>query len=196
MPEGWVKYAPQDDREINTLRGNLTNVENKLLTIKNAENPVNSNSQQERILKIEVVLKNMFVSGNNAFSDLYSKFDSIGDFTLKNKLKNPVKEEEKKQNKPIYLEPEQQETIFKKVGRPKSKIQKTPEEQKKDRADYMKQYRKKKSTQLNLNTEPEMNQENTDFIDESSIVFNESNTQNNSSGIDLISKSPYQKRKL
>ena len=34
MPEGWVKYAPQDDREINTLRGKLTNIKNKLLTIK------------------------------------------------------------------------------------------------------------------------------------------------------------------
>ena len=51
MPAGWVKYGAEDDREINTLRGNLKNVQNKLLTIKNVENPVNSD-EKNRILKI------------------------------------------------------------------------------------------------------------------------------------------------
>ena len=43
MPLGWIKYgAAPDDREINTLRGNLNEVQIKLLTIKNVENSVNS----------------------------------------------------------------------------------------------------------------------------------------------------------
>ena len=49
MPAGWTKYGAQDDREINTLRGKLTDVENKLLSIKNVENPVNSD--RVRMLK-------------------------------------------------------------------------------------------------------------------------------------------------
>jgi hypothetical protein len=171
MPEGWVKYGPQDDREINTLRGNLTNIGNKLLTIQNAENPVNNNNQ-ERILKIEEGLKNMFVNGNNTFSDLYSKFDSIGDFTLKTKLKNPVKEDEKKQAKPIYLETNQQTNIKGIRGRPKGS-------------------KNKNKNKTNKNEKPYMNQEtNTNFINESSIAFDESNSQNDSSINDLISNIP------
>ena len=53
MPAGWTKYGAQDDREINTLRGNLNEVQNKLLSIKNVENPVNSDSS--RMLKLKKV---------------------------------------------------------------------------------------------------------------------------------------------
>ena len=48
----------------------------------------------------------MFVSGNNAIGDLYSKFDNIGDFTNKSKFRNPVKEQQKQQSQPIYIEKE------------------------------------------------------------------------------------------
>ena len=90
MPAGWTKYGAQDDRETNTLRGNLNDIQNKLLTVKNVENPVNSD-ERNRILKIEEGMKNMFVSGNNAIEDLYSKFDNIGDFSNKLKFRNPIK---------------------------------------------------------------------------------------------------------
>jgi hypothetical protein len=102
MPEGWAKYGAQE-REANTLRGNLNEVQNKLLTIKNVENPVNNDERNERIAKIEEGMKIMRIGGNNAFRDLYSKFDQIGDFTNKTKFKNPVKEEEKKQSQPIFI---------------------------------------------------------------------------------------------
>ena len=101
MPEGWAKYGAQE-REENTLRGNLNEVQNKLLTIKNVENPVNNDERNERIAKIEEGMKNMFVTGNNSIQDLYSKFDQIGDFTNKTKFQNPVKEEQKKQSQSIY----------------------------------------------------------------------------------------------
>ena len=35
MGSGWAKYGAPDDREVNTLRGKLNDVQNKLLTIKN-----------------------------------------------------------------------------------------------------------------------------------------------------------------
>ena len=35
--------------------------------------------------KKEEGMKNMFVSGNNEITDLYLKFDNIGDFTNKSK---------------------------------------------------------------------------------------------------------------
>jgi hypothetical protein len=54
MPAGWSKYGAQDDREANTLRGNLNEIQNKLLTIKNVENPVNSD-ERNRILKLKKV---------------------------------------------------------------------------------------------------------------------------------------------
>ena len=53
MPAGWTKYGAPDDREINTLRGKLNDVQNKLLTIKNVENPVNNDERNNRIAKIE-----------------------------------------------------------------------------------------------------------------------------------------------
>jgi hypothetical protein len=101
MPAGWAKYGAPDEREINTLKGKLIDVENKLLTNKPVENPVN-NTERDRILKIEEGMKNMFVIGNNAIHDLYSKFDQIGDFSNKTKFRNPVKEEEKQQSQRIY----------------------------------------------------------------------------------------------
>ena len=111
MPAGWTKYGAQDDREINTLRGNLNDVQNKLLTIKNVVNPINSD--RARMLKIEEGMKNMFVSGNNAIGDLYSKFDNIGDFTNKSKFRNPVKEQQKQQSQPIYpIKQKGKEAIF------------------------------------------------------------------------------------
>jgi len=113
MPAGWVKYGAQDDREANTLRGNLNEVQNKLLSIKNVENPVNNDERNERIAKIEEGMKIMRIGGNNAFRDLYSKFDQIGDFTNKTKFKSPVKEEEKKQSQPIYpIKKKDNEPIF------------------------------------------------------------------------------------
>ena len=113
MPAGRAKYGAQDDREANTLRGNLNEVQNKLLSIKNVENPVNNDERNERIAKIEEGMKNMVIGGNNTFRDLYSKFDQIGDFTNKTKFKNPVKEEEKKQSQPIYpIKKKNDEPIF------------------------------------------------------------------------------------
>ena len=113
MGAGWTKYGTQDDREANTLRGNLNEVQNKLLSIKNVENPVNNDERNERIAKIEEGMKIMRIGGNNAFRDLYSKFDQIGDFTNKTKFKNPVKEEEKKQSQPIYpIKKKNDEPIF------------------------------------------------------------------------------------
>jgi hypothetical protein len=84
MGAGWTKYGAPDERELNNLRGKLTDVENKLLTIKTVENPVNND--RARMLKIEEGMKNMFVNGNNAISDLYSKIDNIGDFSNKTKF--------------------------------------------------------------------------------------------------------------
>ena len=116
MPEGWSKYGAQE-RETNTLRGNLNEVQNKLLTIKNVENPVNNpvnnDERNERIAKIEEGMKNIFIGGNNTFRDLYSKFDQIGDFTNKTKFQNPVKEEQKKQSRPFYpIKKKDEEKIF------------------------------------------------------------------------------------
>ena len=95
IPAGWSKYGVQDERETNTLRGKLNDVHNKLLTIKNVENPVNSDERNNRIAKIEEGMKNMFVNGNNAINDLYSKFDNRGDFSNKSNFSNPFKEEQK-----------------------------------------------------------------------------------------------------
>ena len=109
---GFSKYGAQDDREANTLRGNLNEIQNKLLTIKNIENPVNSD-ERNRILKIEEGMKNMFVNGNNAINDLYSKFDNIGDISNKSNFRNPVKEQQKQQSQPIYpIKQKDKETIF------------------------------------------------------------------------------------
>ena len=49
-PERLTKYGAQE-RETNTLRGNLNEVQNKLLTIKNVENPVNNDERNNRIAK-------------------------------------------------------------------------------------------------------------------------------------------------
>jgi len=116
MPEGWAKYGAQE-RETNTLRGNLNEIQNKLLTIKNVENPVNNpvnnDERNERIAKIEEGMKNMFISGNTAFGELYSKIDNIGDFSNKTKFTNPVKQEQKKQSQPIYpIKKKDEEKIF------------------------------------------------------------------------------------
>jgi hypothetical protein len=64
-------------------------------------------------------MKNMFVSGNNAIEDLYSKFDNIGDFSNKTNFKNPVKEQQKKQSQPIYSIMKEEDYNKKNVGRPK-----------------------------------------------------------------------------
>ena len=128
MPAEWSKYGAQDERETNTLRGKLNDVQNKLLTIKNVENPVNSDERNNRIAKIEEGMKNMFVNGNNAINDLYSKFDNIGDFSNKSNFRNPVKEQQKKQSQPIYIEKENIEPKKKTAGRP---IQNLTEEEKK-----------------------------------------------------------------
>ncbi len=123
MGSGWTKYGAADDRELNNLRGKLNDVENKLLSIKNVENPVNSD--RAKMLKIEEGMKNMFVSGNNAIEDLYSKFDNIGDFSNKSNFRNPVKEQQKQQSQPIYSIMKEEEKSFfqddnkKNVGRPK-----------------------------------------------------------------------------
>ncbi len=83
------------------------------MTIKNVENPVNNDERNNRIAKIEEGIKNMFVSGNNAFGELYSKINQIGDFTNKTKLKNPVKEEQKKPSQPIYpIKKKEEEKLF------------------------------------------------------------------------------------
>ena len=134
MPEGWSKYGAQE-RETNTLRGNLNEVQNKLLTIKNVENPVNNpvnnDERNERIAKIEEGMKNIFIGGNNTFRDLYSKFDQIGDFTNKTKFQNPVKEEQKKQSQPIYIQsPNKVDTksysqsYYQRVTKPKNEAKK------------------------------------------------------------------------
>jgi hypothetical protein len=66
MPAGWVKYGAQDEREANTLRGNLNEVQNKLLSIKNVENPVNNDERNNRIAKIEEGMKNMIIVLKNS----------------------------------------------------------------------------------------------------------------------------------
>ena len=161
MPEGWAKYGAQE-REANTLRGNLNEVQNKLLTIKNVENPVNNDERNERIAKIEEGMKNMFVSGNNAIGDLYSKFDQIGDFTNKTKFRNPVKEEEKQQSQPIYNIEKDSST---------SKPKKTKEEKKKDAALYQQNYRaQQKIKKANIIKDQEQrNNLNKDIITQSKI---------------------------
>ena len=162
MGSGWTKYGTQDDREANTLRGNLNEVQNKLLSIKNVENPVNNDERNERIAKIEEGMKNMFVSGNNAIGDLYSKFDLIGDFTNKTKLRNPVKEEEKQQSQPIYNIEKDSST---------SKPKKTKEEKKKDAALYQQNYRaQQKIKKANIIKDQEQrNNLNKDIITQSKI---------------------------
>jgi len=117
MGSGWAKYGAPDDREVNTLRGKLTDVENKLLSIKNVENPVNSDSS--RMLKIEEGMKNMAIRGIDALNDLYSKYDNIGDFSNKTNFRNPVKEQQKKQSQPIYSIMKEEDYNKKNVGRPK-----------------------------------------------------------------------------
>ena len=113
MGAGWAKYGAPDDREVNTLKGKLNEMQNKLLSIKNVENPVNNDERNNRIAKIEEGMKYMFVTGNNSIQDLYSKFDQIGDFTNKTKFQNPVKEEQKKQSQPIYsIKNKDKEKIF------------------------------------------------------------------------------------
>ena len=102
MGPGWAKYGAPDEREINTLRGKLTDVENKLLSIKNVENPVNSD-ERDRILKIEEGMKNMIVNGGNAINDLYSKYDNIGDFSNKKNLKIQLKKNKKHNHKKFTL---------------------------------------------------------------------------------------------
>ena len=145
MPVGWTKYGGQDDRETNTLRGNLNEVQNKLLTIKNVENPVNSDSS--RMLKIEEGMKNMALRGYNAIEDLYSKFDNIGDFSNKTNFRNPVKEQQKKQSQPIYaIKKDESKQFFqddnkKNVGRPKK--YETEEERKKAISERNKKTREK-----------------------------------------------------
>ena len=129
MGAGWSKYGAPDEREINTLKGKLNDVENKLLSIKNIENPVNND--RTRMLKIEEGMKNMFVNGNNAISDIYSKLDNIGDFSNKTKFQNPVKEEQKKQSQPIYIQsPNKVDTksysqsYYQRVTKPKNETKK------------------------------------------------------------------------
>ena len=77
---GFIKYAPQDDREINTLKGKLIDVENKLLSIKNVKNPVNNN----------------YIPPNR---DLFSTSDNIGDWHNSKLFKDHKKQEEEKQKK-------------------------------------------------------------------------------------------------
>ena len=131
MGAGWTKYGAPDERELNNLRGKLTDVENKLLTIKNVENPVNNDERNNRIAKIEEGMKNMFVNGNNAINDLYSKFDSIGDFSNKTKFQNPVKEEQKKQSQPLYIQSPNKvntksysQSYYERVTKPKNEAKK------------------------------------------------------------------------
>jgi hypothetical protein len=130
MPAGWAKYGATDHRETDTLKGKINDLENKLLTYKPAENPVNS-AERERILNIEEGMKNMFVIGNNSIRDLYSKFDNIGDFSNKTKFHNPVKEEQKKQSQPIYIQsPNKVDTksysqsYYQRVTKPKNEAKK------------------------------------------------------------------------
>ena len=129
MGAGWSKYGAPDEREINTLKGKLNDVENKLLSIKNVENPVNND--RARMLKIEEGMKNMFVNGNNAISDIYSKLDNIGDFSNKTKFQNPVKEEQKKQSQPIYIQSQKKvdtksysQSYYQRVTKPKNEAKK------------------------------------------------------------------------
>ena len=100
MGAGWAKYGAPDDREVNTLKGKLNEMQNKLLSIKNVENPVNNpvnnDERNERIANIEEgMMKNIFIGGNNTIRDLYSKFDQIGDFTNKTKFQIQLKKNKK-----------------------------------------------------------------------------------------------------
>lgn len=159
MGPGWAKYGAPDDREINTLRGKLIDVENKLLSIKNVENPVNSDSS--RMLKIEEGMKNMALRGYNAIEDLYSKFDNIGDFSNKTNFRNPVKEQQKTQSQPIYSIMKEEDYNKKNAGRPKKYA--TEEERKnaisernKKTREKMKETKKDKDKEKNKVEETEL----------------------------------------
>ena len=178
MPAGWVKYGATDHRETDTLKGKINDLENKLLTSKPAENPVNS-AERERILKIEEGMKNMFVSGNNSIRDLYSKFDQMG----KSNFRNSIKEEEKQQSQPMYntqkesskgFDEEKSRQIFKTHYKEElltSKPKKTNEEKKKEAAIYQKNYREQqKIKKANIIKEQEQrNNLNKDIITQSKI---------------------------
>jgi len=157
MGAGWTKYGAPDDREVNTLKGKLNEVQNKLLSIKNVENPVNNDERNNKIAKIEEGMKNMLVNGNNAIIDLYSKFDSIGDFSNKTKFRNPVKEQEKKQS--TYLE------NFTNISEPQKKTRGRPKK-------YLKEEdkRKKKSEENRIYREKQKEKENAEKKSSKSLI--------------------------
>ena len=106
-------YAIPDNRAIDTLRGELNETKNKLLTITNTPNMVN---QKEDIENINNNLRALTNEGREYFGDIYNRLRTI-DETNKLSFTNP----ESKLIKTIE---------FKKRGRPKGSVnkKKQPEE--------------------------------------------------------------------
>ena len=80
-------YAIPDNRAIDTLRGELNETKNKLLSIKNTPNMVN---QREDIENINNNLRALTEEGRRYFGDIYSRIGTI-DETNKRNFTNPEK---------------------------------------------------------------------------------------------------------
>ena len=78
IPRGWNVYSTPDRREIDEIRGQLINVQNKLISAKPLKNAV----------------------GREAVK-YYSREDNIGDFSNKMKFEDNEKKEQKKQQQNI-----------------------------------------------------------------------------------------------
>ena len=78
IPRGWNVYSTPDRREIDEIRGQLINVQNKLISAKPLKNEV----------------------GREAVK-YYSREDNIGDFSNKMKFEDNEKKEQKKQQQNI-----------------------------------------------------------------------------------------------
>jgi hypothetical protein len=84
-------YAIPDNRAIDTLRGELVNTQNKLLSLTNTPNMVNQNSDIE---SIKNNLRGLSEEGNRFFGDIYNRLGGIEG--NKRTFINPYKQEEEK----------------------------------------------------------------------------------------------------
>jgi hypothetical protein len=89
-------YAIPDNRAIDTLRGELNETKNKLLTITNTPNMVNQNDE---ITGINNNLRALSQEGNRFFGDIYKRLGNLDGENRRN-FTNPSKEEELKFYKP------------------------------------------------------------------------------------------------
>jgi len=108
-------YAIPDNRAIDTLRGELVDTKNKLLSITNTPNMVNQN---EDIKKINNNLRLLSEEGNEMFGDIYKR---LGGF--EGNRRNYTNQEEQKYYKPYITTGE----IKRGRGRPKDSKNKPKE---------------------------------------------------------------------